>query len=97
MLMPFGKYKGEPIEDIPDNYLQWLITEVSLREPLRSAVCLEIAARRDRYCKDNAVVTIDCARVKAIYRNMAMKWHPDVGGTIEAMQAVNEFYEELMN
>lgn len=23
-LMPFGKYKGEPLQDIPASYLQWL-------------------------------------------------------------------------
>ena len=22
--MPFGKYKGQPIEDVPDSYLLWL-------------------------------------------------------------------------
>jgi hypothetical protein len=23
--MPFGKYKGEPISDLPDNYKQWML------------------------------------------------------------------------
>lgn len=28
MIMPFGKYKGEQLGDIPDNYLQWIIDNV---------------------------------------------------------------------
>lgn len=25
MIMPFGKYEGEAIEDIPSSYLRWLV------------------------------------------------------------------------
>ena len=38
---------------------------------------------------------IDPHSLKAVYYRMARKWHPDAGGTHEAMQVVNEFYEEL--
>jgi hypothetical protein len=36
MLMPFGKYEGWRIDDIPFSYLVWLKNCVSLRELLRS-------------------------------------------------------------
>jgi uncharacterized protein (DUF3820 family) len=26
-LMPFGKYKGKPMQDVPASYLHWLWTE----------------------------------------------------------------------
>lgn len=35
-------------------------------------------------------------RVKSVYRQMSQKWHPDAGGTKEAMQAVNDFYQQLL-
>jgi hypothetical protein len=27
-LMPFGKFKGEPLQDIPASYLKWLYDEM---------------------------------------------------------------------
>ncbi len=87
MLMPFGKYRGERVQDLPENYLNWLWENIDLREPLRSEVlsCL--------FGDPPATVPEDA--LKATYRDLAKKWHPDMGGTTEAMQAVNEFYERL--
>jgi uncharacterized protein (DUF3820 family) len=36
--MPFGKYKGVPVENLPDDYLCWLVQAVQLRGALRIAV-----------------------------------------------------------
>jgi len=36
--MPFGKYRGELLEDLPHSYLAWLHELPSLRKPLQSAV-----------------------------------------------------------
>ena len=33
--------------------------------------------------------------LKPVYRRMASKYHPDRGGSTEAMVAVNEFWEEI--
>lgn len=33
--------------------------------------------------------------LKPIHRKMATKYHPDRGGSTEAMVAVNEFWEEI--
>lgn len=30
--MPFGKYKGEPMEKVPARYLHWMWTEANLKE-----------------------------------------------------------------
>jgi hypothetical protein len=38
MLMPFGKYKGHDLDTLPDEYLLWVIANIPLREPLRSAL-----------------------------------------------------------
>lgn len=91
--MPFGKYSGLDLAELPTSYLSWLLS-IDLREPLKSEVRAEY---RSRYYEEpeRALSTLDADAIKAIYRQMAFKWHPDQGGTKEAMQAVNEFYEAL--
>ena len=41
MTMPFGKYQGIPIQDVPTGYLDWLTT-IDLRPWLRKAVQAEL-------------------------------------------------------
>lgn len=38
MKMPFGKYKGEELSDIPAVYLEWLLENVSMKDDLHKAV-----------------------------------------------------------
>jgi hypothetical protein len=97
MKMPFGKYKNSHVDELPDGYLSWLWENVELREPLFDAVRRELIQRdREASCRvHSAPAKVDTGRIKQIYRTLAVKWHPDRGGTKEAMQAVNEFYEEL--
>jgi hypothetical protein len=44
-MMPFGKYKGHDLSEIPDEYLLWLTANIPLREPLRCAITTEITYR----------------------------------------------------
>ena len=45
-VMPFGKYKGEPVEDLPSSYIEWLLseTDVDKRNPRLAA---ELQAQLD--------------------------------------------------
>jgi uncharacterized protein (DUF3820 family) len=45
MEMPFGKYKGEDITDVPTDYLSWLEEQDWIREPMRKAVQFELERR----------------------------------------------------
>ena len=45
MPMPFGKFKGQDLRVLPDDYLAWLVENIALREPLFSAITEEIARR----------------------------------------------------
>lgn len=45
MKMPFGKHKGEDLEDIPCDYLLWLVDNMELRGELDTAVAEQIAER----------------------------------------------------
>jgi hypothetical protein len=50
-LVPFGKFRGTPLAQIPDDYLLWLSTLDDLRNPLLRDVLHEMARRmmeRDR-------------------------------------------------
>ena len=44
--MPFGRYRGRPIIDVPMDYLAWLAGNVELREPLRTAVLTRLGIYR---------------------------------------------------
>ena len=98
MNMPFGKYRGVEIADLPDDYLQWLCA-IELREPLRGAVHVEFELRFTK-CDTHASLSTD-ARVMAQelisagYRKLAAQHHPDHGGETHAMQLVNRAAEFL--
>jgi len=36
--MPFGKYKGEPLEDVPGSYLLWLHSQGLDEGPLKDYI-----------------------------------------------------------
>lgn len=36
--MPFGKYKGETLEEIPDSYLEW----ISAQDNVNDSLCIDI-------------------------------------------------------
>jgi hypothetical protein len=94
MLMPFGKFKGDYVFNLPDNYLLWLRENIELREPLKTHVFNEIEARGLIPAMSSG--TLNSNRVKAIYRELSLMFHPDrIGGDGEAQRALNLFYERL--
>ena len=44
---------------------------------------------------DDEPVEIDFDILQLVYRQMALKWHPDHGGSNQVMQAINDFYSKL--
>jgi len=44
-LMPFGKFRGTPLDVLDPDYLLWLSLLPDLREPLRGAVLREMGRR----------------------------------------------------
>lgn len=44
--MPFGKYKGEPVEDIPTGYIEWALSEVNLPPEVQDEMEKQLALRR---------------------------------------------------
>jgi len=91
MIMPFGKYRGETVDDLDTNYLMWLWANVRLREPLLSEVRRVLYPDTGR----SSLPSVDV--VKATYRELSRKYHPDRYGEQGhlAQCAINEFYERL--
>ncbi len=88
MRIPFGKHKGFSLCDLPEDYLNWLLT-IEIREPLRSAIRAEADARRLNaeardYSSAPYVAVVD-ELVSAGFKSLAKRLHPDVGGTHEKM------------
>lgn len=95
MKMPFGKYRGVELRELPDDYLQWLYSEFDLKGRLKSAVYQEYKIRSSRITFDE-LNTLDGGKIKKIYYRLAMQYHPDkCGGNGDIMKGINLFYDEL--
>ena len=46
--MPFGKYRGWRISELPDRYLFWVAKNLDLDDLLREAIDAELARRRPK-------------------------------------------------
>lgn len=91
MIMPFGKYQGYEVSEMPMDYIKRLWRNVDLREPLYSEIYSLI--RNDHYIYPAAP---DQDRIRVTYRELAMEYHPDrIGGSGDIMKGINIFYERL--
>lgn len=84
--MPFGRFAGVELCDLPDDYLEWLGSLGDLRDPLRSAVAAEIARR---YGPADTMLSMADDIVRTGYRTLAQRYHPDHGGDTVTMQVLN--------
>jgi len=96
MKVPFGKYRGIELGEVPDDYLLWLLT-IKLRDRLRSAVAKEIRRRHlDEERRATAVVpTLVPKIISAGFRILANKFHPDHGGDGRKMVELNRAVDWL--
>ena len=107
MKMPFGKHRGVLIQELPDDYLEWLRSLDDLRKPLRQAVEREWNCRQAREEESRQTATNFGSGLNAGdrlllgevlrtgYRALALKYHPDVGGAAETMLRLNRLMERL--
>jgi hypothetical protein len=104
MVMPFGRYRGREIEDLPSDYLDWLLS-IEIRDRLRDAVERELEARcmREYVPAPEPFVIhlrpgeVDLARLvfDLGYRAAAKALHPDAGGDPDDMIRLNAFAENV--
>jgi hypothetical protein len=98
--MPFGKFKGRLLSELPDGYLLWLLDLPDLNPWLRRALEIEMARRDDGPRppgRQEGVIALADLRplVKRWFGELSLRWHPDRGGTQETMQAVNQAHDRL--
>ncbi len=82
--MPFGRYRGVLLQDLPDSYLAWLRSLPDLRTPLRMLVETEWRRRfepRSRPERRKVGMSSDEAEmakeiISAGYRSLTKKFHP---------------------
>lgn len=95
MKMPFGKFRGYPVSELPREYLEWLTENIDLREPLASAVEAALSSGGDDRALSYSgnlppeLKPIVSEIVSAGYRTVARRLHPDAGGRHEDMQKLN--------
>jgi hypothetical protein len=101
-IMPWGKFRGVPLDKIESGYLCWCLDHADTATPaLRSAIRAELAKRFApaaapppppppprswMVCPDREIAS---NIVAAGLRALSKKHHPDVGGDTKTMQRIN--------
>jgi hypothetical protein len=82
--MPFGKYRGLEVSELPESYLRWLWDTIELREPLYSAVrdALDLEEEEAKTLAPRSALSpevraMEKELVSTGYRMLALKMHPD--------------------
>jgi hypothetical protein len=85
MKLKFGRYAGWDIEDIPDDYLAFMIDSKQM--------WLDERQRRERI-REAELPWVEKI-IKAGYHALATTYHPDHGGRTGDFQALNAAMEQL--
>src|SRR5687768_15107344 len=90
--MPFGKYRGRALRELPDSYVTWL-RGLDLREPLRTALLQEVERRRGNGPDPKLAEDL----VERGRRSLAKSLHPDIaGGSHDQMLALQRTADWLL-
>ena len=97
--MPFGKHKGTPIDQVPLSYIEWLLEKDNvdgwLRSELEESRRKQLGGPFDEF-RHEFEDDLQSRKIRKIYLELSKKWHPDKGGSHEAMAALNMFHEKLI-
>ena len=89
MILKFGKYKDYDLQQVPDDYLGWII------ETQKKTLDEYQVEQRRRLALQDARLSWAERLVQAGFRALAMQYHPDHGGNGESMQQVIAAQEQL--
>jgi len=93
MIFPFGKHKGIEVCDVESSYLIWALESVDnlstyIKNEIRDELAERLGLRMIPPSKNDK-------EIRSTYLELCKKYHPDRGGSNEAMQSINEFYEKI--
>jgi hypothetical protein len=88
MKMPFGKYRGEKLTEIPESYLCWVLdTCEDISPTLRLAIERTLDLPDEPRTRPSALLVPEL--VDRWYRTLALEFHPDRRGSHDGMLAIN--------
>jgi hypothetical protein len=88
VVMPFGKHRGCPLPAVPTAYLDWCLRASKRLSPwLREAIEGELRRRLTGEPPPRQEVAWPEV-LQQWYRQLALEFHPDRGGSDEAMRAI---------
>lgn len=100
--MPWGKYRGKQLDEIPDDYLMWILDHAdSASDTLKEAIRIQLKLQTPPPPpQSGSTATAEDMKpeFKRWYRTLAKEFHPDRrGGSDEAMVAINRAKELLFS
>ncbi len=98
--MPFGKYSGHPIGDLPPAYLRWCLENLEsmrpdIRAEMRRVLARDPTATTTTDVQPAAIVSQIDSELKSWYRSASLQYHPDRGGDTRGQIIVNAVFESL--
>jgi uncharacterized protein (DUF3820 family) len=97
MVLPFGKFKGMSVSDAPETYLTWLADQDWLRDPLQTAIEIELDRREGMRSRPPVKIDVEVADkiIASGVRQLSKSAHPDAGGNHELMSRINATADAL--
>ena len=89
MILTFGKYKDWDLADVPDDYVDYMVNQKR-----RDLQLWEEEQRRRELLREAELPMVEKV-IKAGYRALAQKYHPDHGGDEVAMRQLNAAMAQL--
>lgn len=89
-ILKFGVHKGKSIQDVPDDYLEWMV------KSSQASIDMAMKELQRRQSVNDASMPMVERILAAGYKALAKQYHPDVnkdGGKL--MQELNGTYEAL--
>jgi hypothetical protein len=97
IFMSFGKHRGEPLAKVPFDYLAWCLRACERLDPwMRRAIEVELERRVGTGPAGGSQLADVKSLVSRWHRELSLKFHPDRGGSHEAMKAVNFARDRLL-
>jgi hypothetical protein len=95
MILNFGRHKGKRLDQVPVSYLRWMLANCGNISPaMRAEIKSLLCDKAPPPGRPSSIALPDLAN--RWYRQLSKEFHPDCGGSHQAMVAVNRGRELLL-